>query len=228
MVVVIEELKHFSALIKEELQGTLESHEQKMVERAANKLKSDVALQTRSARKNKGKGKWLKNKDKGGYNNLNGWGNQQEENLSNQRRLSYQSNYIGGVASRGRGGLLWKILEVFLDNISDLPPEHEVEFDIDLIHGISPLSVASYIMFTSELSELKKQLEECLEKTFVRPSALLWGALMLLIKKKDGNMRLSANYRQLNKVTIKNKYPLPRIDYLMDHLVGACVFSKTD
>ena len=83
-------------------------------------------------------------------------------------------------------------------------------------------------MSASELVELKKQLEDLLEKKFVRPSVSPWGAPVLLVKKKEGSMRLCIDYRQLNKVTIKNKYPLPRIDDLMDQLVGACVFSKID
>ncbi|RZB86561.1 Transposon Ty3-G Gag-Pol polyprotein [Glycine soja] len=84
-------------------------------------------------------------------------------------------------------------------------------------------------VFPEDISaELKKQLEELLDKQFVRPSVSPWGALVLLVKKKDGTMRLCVDYRQLNKVTIKNKYPFPRIDDLMDQLVGACVFSKID
>jgi len=83
-------------------------------------------------------------------------------------------------------------------------------------------------MSSSELGELKKQLEELLEKQFIRPSVSPWGAPVLLVKKKDGSMRLCVDYRQLNKVTIKNRYPLRRIDDLMDQLVGAEVFSKID
>jgi len=83
-------------------------------------------------------------------------------------------------------------------------------------------------MLASELTELKKHLEDLLDKKFVRPSVSPWGAPMLLVKKKDGSMRLCIDYRQLNKVTIKNRYPLPRIDDLMDQLVGAHMFSKID
>ncbi|MCI00567.1 RNA-directed DNA polymerase (Reverse transcriptase), partial [Trifolium medium] len=118
--------------------------------------------------------------------------------------------------------------EVFPDDIPDVPPEREVEFTIDLVPGTKPVSMAPYRMSTSELTELKKQLEELLEKKFVRPSVSPWGAPVLLVKKKDGSMRLCVDYRQLNKVTIKNKYPLPRIDDLMDQLVGSRVFSKID
>jgi len=83
-------------------------------------------------------------------------------------------------------------------------------------------------MSTSELGELKKQLEELLEKQFIRPSVSPWGAPVLLVKKKDDSMRLCVDYRELNKETIKSRYPLPRIDNLMDQLVGAEVFSKID
>ncbi|GAU32901.1 hypothetical protein TSUD_393220 [Trifolium subterraneum] len=118
--------------------------------------------------------------------------------------------------------------DVFPEDISDLPPEREVEFGINLVPGTSPISMAPYRMSASELNELKKQLEELLEKKFIRPSVSPWGALVLLVKKKEGSMRLCIDYRQLNKVTIKNKYPLPRIDDLMNQLVEACVFSKID
>ena len=111
--------------------------------------------------------------------------------------------------------------EVFPDDITELPPEREVESAIDLVPGTSPISIAPYRMSTLELGELKKQLEELLEKQFIRPSVSPWGAPVLLVKKKDGSMRLCVDYRQLNKVTIKNQYPLPRIDDLMDRLVGA-------
>ncbi|GAU42645.1 hypothetical protein TSUD_398500, partial [Trifolium subterraneum] len=118
--------------------------------------------------------------------------------------------------------------DVFPEDIFDLPPEREVEFGIDLVPGTSPISMAPYRMSASELNELKKQLEELLERKFIRPSVSPWGAPVLLVKKKEGSMRLCIDYRQLNKATIKNKYPLPRIDDLMDQLVGACVFSKID
>jgi hypothetical protein len=118
--------------------------------------------------------------------------------------------------------------DVFPDDVTDLPPEREVEFSFEVVPGTSPISMAPYRMSSSELDKLKEQLEELLEKKFIRPSVSPWGAPVLLVKKKDGSMRLCIDYRQLNKVTIKNKYPLPRIDDLMDQLVGACVFSKID
>jgi hypothetical protein len=103
-----------------------------------------------------------------------------------------------------------------------------VEFAIDLVPETSPISITPYRMSALELGELKKQLEVLLEKQFMRLSVSSWGAPLLLVKKKDGSMRLCVDYRQLNKVTIKNRYPLPRIDDLMDQLVGAEVFSKID
>lgn len=122
--------------------------------------------------------------------------------------------------------VLYDFPNVFPNDISGLPLEREVEFAIDLVPGTRTISMVPYIMSQSELSELKKQLEEFLEKRFIRPSVSGWGALVLLIKKKDGSMRLCVDYCQLNKVKIKNNYPLPIIDDLMDQLVGACVFSK--
>ncbi|XP_052736620.1 uncharacterized protein LOC128197836 [Vigna angularis] len=119
-------------------------------------------------------------------------------------------------------------MDVFPEEVPGLPPPREVEFSIDLVSGAGPVSIAPYRMAPAELAELKKQIEELLEKQFIRPSASPWGAPVLLVKKKDGSSRLCVDYRQLNKLTIKNKYPLPRIDDLMDQLHGATVFSKID
>ncbi|GAU43989.1 hypothetical protein TSUD_91680 [Trifolium subterraneum] len=119
-------------------------------------------------------------------------------------------------------------LDVFPEEINSLPPEREIEFSIDLVPGSQPISVAPYRMSPLELRELKSQLEKLLQKHFIRPSVSPWGAPVLLVKKKDGTMRLCIDYRQLNKVTIKNKYPLPRIDDLLDQLRGATIFSKID
>ncbi|GAU51867.1 hypothetical protein TSUD_416510 [Trifolium subterraneum] len=119
-------------------------------------------------------------------------------------------------------------LDVFPEEINSLPPEREIEFSIDLVPGSQPISVAPYRMSPLELRELKSQLEELLQKHFIRLSVSPWGAPVLLVKKKDGTMRLCIDYHQLNKVTIKNKYPLPRIDDLLDQLRGATIFSKID
>ncbi|XP_017428965.1 uncharacterized protein LOC108337039 [Vigna angularis] len=121
-----------------------------------------------------------------------------------------------------------EFLDVFPEEIPGLPPPREVEFSIDIVSGAGPISIAPYRMAPAELADLKKQIEELLEKQFIRPSVSPWGAPVLLVKKKDGSSRLCVDYRQLNKLTIKNKYPLPRIDDLMDQLHGAVVFSKID
>ncbi|KAG8477207.1 hypothetical protein CXB51_030530 [Gossypium anomalum] len=118
--------------------------------------------------------------------------------------------------------------DVFPEELPGLPPEREVEFSIDLIPGTTPISIAPYRMAPTELKELKTQLQELVNRGFIRPSHSPWGAPVLFVKKKDGSLRLCIDYRQLNKVTIKNKYPLPRIDDLFDQLKGATVFSKID
>ncbi|XP_057250746.1 uncharacterized protein LOC104908979 [Beta vulgaris subsp. vulgaris] len=106
--------------------------------------------------------------------------------------------------------------------------QKEIDFSIDLVPGSAPISKAPYRMAPAELQELKKQLDELLEKGYIRPSVSPWGAPVLFVKKKDGSMRLCIDYRELNKITIKNKYPLPRIDDLFDQLRGATIFSKID
>ena len=121
-----------------------------------------------------------------------------------------------------------EFLEVFPKDLPRLPPDREIEFIIELIPGTTTISKAPYRMAPSELKELKVQLQELLDKGFIRPSFSPWGAPVLFVKKKDGTLRLCIDYRELNKVTIKNKYPLPRIDDLFDQLQGASVFSKID
>ncbi|KAD4385309.1 hypothetical protein E3N88_25477 [Mikania micrantha] len=102
------------------------------------------------------------------------------------------------------------------------------EFKIDLIPGAAPIAKAPYRLAPSELQELMNQLQELLDKGFIRPSFSPWGAPVLFVKKKDGSMRMCIDYRELNKVTIKNRYPLPRIDDLFDQLQGASYFFKID
>jgi hypothetical protein len=118
--------------------------------------------------------------------------------------------------------------DVFSSDYSGLPPWREVEFGIECVPGTNPISKAPYRVASPELKELKKQLQELLDKGFIRPSISLWGASVLFVKKKDGLMRMCIDYRELNKVTIKNRYPLPRIDDLLDQLQGVRVFSKVD
>ena len=119
--------------------------------------------------------------------------------------------------------------DVFPDDISGLPADREVKFTIDLIPGTEPISIPPYRMAPAELRELKAQLEELLSKGFIRPSISPWGAPVPFVKKKkDGSLRLCIDYRQLNRVTIRNQYPLPWIDELFDQLHGSRVYSKID
>ncbi|KAI3448707.1 hypothetical protein Pfo_005372 [Paulownia fortunei] len=121
-----------------------------------------------------------------------------------------------------------EFVEVFPDDLPGLPPNREIEFVIDVMPGTTSISKAPYRMAPTELKELKVQLQELLDKGFIRPSYSPWGAPVLFVKKKDGTLRLCIDYRELNKITVKNKYPLPRIDDLFDQLQGASVFSKID
>ena len=118
--------------------------------------------------------------------------------------------------------------DVFPEEIPGLPPVREIDFTIELLPGTAPISKAPYRMAPAELKELKSQLGDLLDKGFIRPSVSPWGAPVLFVKKKDGTMRMCIDYRQLNQVTVKNKYPLPRIDELFDQLQGAQFFSKID
>ncbi|KAA3461483.1 DNA/RNA polymerases superfamily protein [Gossypium australe] len=118
--------------------------------------------------------------------------------------------------------------DVFPEELPGLPPTREVEFGIELVPSTAPISIALYRMAPLDLKELKVQLQELTDKGFTRPSYSLGGAPVLFLRKKDGSMRLCIDYRQPNKVTVKNKYPLPRIEDLFDQLKGATVFSKID
>ncbi|KAG8475938.1 hypothetical protein CXB51_032993 [Gossypium anomalum] len=118
--------------------------------------------------------------------------------------------------------------DVFPEELSGLPPVREVEFGIELVPGTTPISIAPYRMAPTELKELKAQLQELMDRGFARPGFSPWGVPVLFVKKKDETMRMCIDYCQLNKVTIKNKYPLPRIDDLFDQLKGASVFLKID
>ncbi|KAI5341880.1 hypothetical protein L3X38_009755 [Prunus dulcis] len=117
---------------------------------------------------------------------------------------------------------------VFPEDLPGLPPHREIEFTIELIPETNPISQPPYGMAPVELRELKTQLQELVDKCFIRPSFSPWRALVLFVKKNDGTMRLCIDYRQLNKVTVWNKYSLARIDDLFDQLKGTNVFSKID
>ncbi|RVW22320.1 Retrovirus-related Pol polyprotein from transposon 17.6 [Vitis vinifera] len=121
-----------------------------------------------------------------------------------------------------------KFQDVFPDELPGLPPHREFDFSIEVYPGTDPISVSPYRMAPLELKELETQLDELLGKGFIRPSTSPWGAPVLFVKKKDGTLRLCIDYRKLNRVIVKNKYPLPRIDDLFDQLKCAKYFSKID
>ncbi|GJU93738.1 hypothetical protein Tco_1318494 [Tanacetum coccineum] len=118
--------------------------------------------------------------------------------------------------------------QYFLKDLSGLPPTRQVEFQIDLVPGAAPVARAPYQLAPSEMKELSEQLKELSDKGFIRPSSSPWGAPVLFVKKKDGSFRMCIDYRELNKLTVKNRYPLPRIDDLFDQLQGSSVYSKID
>jgi hypothetical protein len=118
--------------------------------------------------------------------------------------------------------------DFFLDDLPGRPPDRDIEFIIELQPGTAPISKRPYRMPPNELAELKIQLQNLLDKGFIRLSASPWGCPALFVKKNDNSLRLCVDYHPLNTVTIKNKYPLPCIDILFDQLAGAWVFSKID
>ncbi|GJV65836.1 putative reverse transcriptase domain-containing protein [Tanacetum coccineum] len=118
--------------------------------------------------------------------------------------------------------------EVFSQDLPGLPPTRQVEFQIDLVPGAAPMARSPYRLAPSELQELSTQLQELSDKGFIRPSSSPWGAPVLFVKKKDGSFRMCIDYRELNNLTVKNRYPLPRIDDLFDQLQGSSVYSKID
>jgi hypothetical protein len=121
-----------------------------------------------------------------------------------------------------------KFPDVIPDELPGMSPDRDIEFVIELMPGTMPIYKTLYRMTTPELVELKEHIKELLEKGFIHPSSSPWAAPVIFVLKKDGTQRLCVDYCALNKVTIKNKYPLPRIIDLFDQLRSACVFSKID
>nr|GEV54854.1 putative reverse transcriptase domain-containing protein [Tanacetum cinerariifolium] len=121
-----------------------------------------------------------------------------------------------------------ELLEVFLEDLPGLPPVRQVEFQIDLVHGAAPMARAPYRLAQAEMQELSIQLQELSDRGFIRPSSSPWGAPVLFLKKKDGSFWICIDYRKLNKLTVKNRYPLMRIDDLFDQLQGSRIYSKID
>ncbi|GJT46791.1 putative reverse transcriptase domain-containing protein [Tanacetum coccineum] len=116
--------------------------------------------------------------------------------------------------------------EVFPEDLPGLPPTCQVEFHIELIPGAAPVARAPYCLAPAEMKKLAEQLKELSDKGFIRPSSFPWGAPILFVKKKDGSIRMCIDYRELNKLTVKNRYPLPRINDLFDQLQGSIIYSK--
>ena len=116
--------------------------------------------------------------------------------------------------------------DVFLEELPGMPPDRNIEFSIELLPGIGPKR--PYRMPAKDLEEIKKQIKELLDKGYIRPNSSPWGCPVLLVEKNDKSLRMVIDYRALNEVTIKNKYPLPMINDLFDQLQGAKVFSKID
>jgi hypothetical protein len=124
--------------------------------------------------------------------------------------------------------IVCEYLDVFSEELPGMSPDRDIEFSIELLLGTAPISKRPYRMDVNDLVELKKQIEELLEKGFIRPSSSPWGTPVLFVSKKDGLRRMCVDYRSLNEVNIKNKYPLPRIKDLFDRMKGAKIFLKID
>nr|GEY33553.1 putative reverse transcriptase domain-containing protein [Tanacetum cinerariifolium] len=118
--------------------------------------------------------------------------------------------------------------EVFPEDFSGIPPSRPIEFEIDLVPGVVPVARAPYRLAPSKMKELAEQLQELSDKGFIRPSSSPWGAPILFVKKKDRSFHMCIDYREQNKLTVKNRYPLPRIDDLFDQLQGSSVYLKID
>jgi hypothetical protein len=121
-----------------------------------------------------------------------------------------------------------EFLDVFPEELPGMPPDRDIKFIIELLLGTAPIAKRPYRMGVNELEELKKQIKKLQDKGLIRPSYSPWGTPVIFVDKKDGTQRMCVDYWSLNEVTIKNKYPLSRIDDLFDQLRGACVFSKID
>jgi hypothetical protein len=133
--------------------------------------------------------------------------------LSGPRKGSYHqvTAHIEEIEPSEAINVVSEFPDVFLEALLGMPPERKVEFAIELIRGTTPISKRAYWVSGPELVELKKQIDELLEKVYIRPSTSPWAALVLFVEKKDGTKRMCIDYRSLNEVTVKNKYPLPKL-----------------
>ncbi|GKD04616.1 putative reverse transcriptase domain-containing protein [Tanacetum coccineum] len=147
---------------------------------------------------------------------------------SNGNGIAQRRSYALGGRDASPDSNVRGFLEVFPKDLPGIPPAQQVEFQIDLIPGDAPVAQAPYRLAPSEMKELAEQLQELSNKGFIRPNSSPWGAPVLYVKKKDGSFCMCIDYRELNKLTVKNRYPLPRIDDLFDQLQGSSVYSKID
>ncbi|GJR40775.1 putative reverse transcriptase domain-containing protein [Tanacetum coccineum] len=166
------------------------------------------------------------------HNNNNRY--HQQQNRRHKTYRAYATTPNGNSSSSNGKEIIRKTTrrhtisqENFPANLPGLPPVRQVEFQINLIPGAAPVARAPYRLAPSEIQELSNQLQELTDRGFIRPSTSPWGA-PVLFKKKDGSFRMCIGYRELNKLTVKNRYPLPRIDDLFDQLQGSSVYSKID
>ncbi|GJY48897.1 putative reverse transcriptase domain-containing protein [Tanacetum coccineum] len=143
-------------------------------------------------------------------------------------RPEEKARFLMGVKKQEEIVVVRDFPEVFLDDLSGLPPIREIKFRIELIPRATSVTKSPYRLAPSKLEELSRQLKELQDKGFIRPSSSPWGAPVLFVKKKDGSFRMCIDYRELNKLTVKNLYPLPIIDDLFDQLQGSQFFSKID
>jgi hypothetical protein len=150
--------------------------------------------------------------------------------LSRPRKGSYHqvTAHIEEIKPSEAINVVSELPDVFPEELPGMPPERKVEFSIELIPSIALISKRAYRVSGPKLVELKKQIDELLEKGYIRPSTSPWATPVLFVENKDGTKRMCIDYRSLNKVTVRNKYPMLRIEDLFDQLRGVGVFSKID
>nr|GFB55910.1 putative reverse transcriptase domain-containing protein [Tanacetum cinerariifolium] len=194
------------------------------------------------------------NRNNNNYNNNHNYNNNNRNNNQNQQNVKcnrcgmqhygncqVKCNKCGKIGHKARDcwskvveterrledvPVICKFMDVFSEDFPGLLPPRQVEFEIELVLGAAPVARAPYRLAPSEMKELAKKLQELSDKGLIRPSSSPWGAPVLFVKKKDGSFRMCIDNHELNKLTIKNRYPLPRIDDLFDQLQGLSVYSK--
>ncbi|MCO5613504.1 hypothetical protein L7F22_067781 [Adiantum nelumboides] len=145
-----------------------------------------------------------------------------------QQIYTVKLNKVEQTDSKSRPNWLKEYADVFLEDLTNLPPYCKGDHEIETIPGCEPVSKRPYKMSLPKAIELKEQLMQLIKQGFIRPSTSPWDASILFQKKKDGSLRLCIDYRGLNQVTVKNKYPISRIDELLDRLHGSKIFTKID